>query len=333
MLKIGKLTINSKVLLAPMCGITDAPFRKIVKICAPDILTFSEMIASDAAIHEHAKTIKRAKHNCNESIPAVQIAGYCPESVYKASLVAIETGAKIIDLNFGCPVKKIVNNFSGSALMKDISRMKQIINSAFKACNQNQVELTIKTRMGWDNNNLNAPEIAKMAEEEGVSMITIHGRTRAQMFNGQADWNFVKQVKQNVKIPVIVNGDIKNPMDATLALELSNADGIMIGRAVQGQPWIMNIIDNHLKKIPHNSYIINSEEKKFTLILQHLQEMIEHYGKISALGFIKKHLSWYCKGYKNSASFRSDINSMHDVDLIIESFIQFYQNQKEEIYS
>ena len=307
MLSIGNLTTKSSLILAPMSGVTDAPFRYLVKKFCPEVLTFSEMIASDAAIREIEDTILRSKINDNErELCGIQIAGYDPQIVAKAAKIAENAGAKIVDLNFGCPVKKIVNNYSGSALMKDEERTRQIIRATVNAVS---VPVTIKTRMGWDCTNLNAPNIAKIAEEEGAQMVTIHGRTRSQMFSGQANWSFVKNVVDTVKIPVIVNGDIKNGQDTLEAIKLSGASGAMIGRGAYGKPWLLKQIFHFLK----NGTIIEepTSEEKHAIISEHCELIIKHYGDEIASGFLKKHLSWYSNGSKDAAIFRGSINALN----------------------
>ncbi len=326
MLKIGNLTINSKVILAPMSGVTDGPFRFFVKKFCQSCLTFSEMIASDAAIRDIQHTMKRCSINESEiDTMGVQLAGYDPQIMAEAAKIAEARGAKIIDINFGCPVKKIVNNYSGSALMKDEDRVKKIINAVANAVN---IPVTIKTRMGWDCSNLNAINIARIAENEGAQMVTIHGRTRSQMFNGQANWSFVESIKNGVKIPVIVNGDIKTFDDAINALELSKADGVMVGRGTYGKPWLIGQIDHFLKtgeKLPD----IHGDAKK-QLIFDHCERIIEYYGDTIGSGFLKKHLTWYSRGDENAASFRGRINMLDSASEIMQIMNEFV-NSKSQI--
>ena len=326
MLKIGNLTINSRVILAPMSGVTDGPFRFLVKKFCPNCLTFSEMIASDAAIRDIQHTMKRCSINESEiDTMGVQLAGYDPQIMAEAAKIAEARGAKIIDINFGCPVKKIVNNYSGSALMKDEDRVKKIINAVVNAV---KVPVTIKTRMGWDCSNLNAINIARIAENEGAQMVTIHGRTRSQMFNGQANWGFVESIKNGVKIPVIVNGDIKTFDDAIHAMELSKADGVMIGRGTYGKPWLIGQIDHFLKtseKLPD----IQGDEKK-QLIFDHCERIIEYYGDVIGSGFLKKHLTWYSRGDDHAASFRGKINMLDSASEMMQIMSEFV-NSKSQI--
>jgi tRNA-dihydrouridine synthase B len=326
-LNIGGLLTKSNIILAPMSGVTDAPFRYLVKKFCPDAITFSEMIASDAAIREIKDAIRRIKINDNEKdLCGIQIAGYNSEVIAEAARIAEDSGAKIVDLNFGCPVKKIVNNYSGSALMKDEARVREIVRATVKAV---KVPVTVKTRLGWDLNSFNAPEIARIAEEEGAKMITIHGRTRSQMFNGNANWEAVQNVVNAVKIPVIVNGDIKNHKDAIEALRLSGANGVMIGRATYGKPWLIaKILDAMRGNIQNedNHYNI-SQEEKINTIFEHCELIIEHYGDEIATGFLKKHLSWYISGYKDAATFRGKINRLNSSNEIVEVVKDFFANQ------
>jgi tRNA-dihydrouridine synthase B len=327
MLKIGNLIINSRVILAPMSGVTDGPFRFFVKKFAPNCLTFSEMIASDATIRDIKHTMQRCSINESEKDTiGVQLAGYDPQIMAEAAKIVESKGAKIIDINFGCPVKKIVNNYSGSALMKDEDRVKRIINAVVNAVN---VPVTIKTRMGWDYSNLNAINIARIAEEEGAQMVTIHGRTRSQMFNGNANWNFVESIKNGVKIPVIVNGDIKTYDNALEALNASKSDGVMMGRGSYGKPWLIGQIDHFLKtgeKLPDPD-----ENTKKQLIFDHCEKIIQYYGDKVGSGFLKKHLTWYSHGNEGASSFRGRINMLDSSTEIMKIMNEFLSDKNEKI--
>jgi len=309
MLNVGKLQINSNFLLAPMSGVTDYPYREIVKKFKPG-LVFSEMIASRALLAQNSKTMKMIKKTDNY-LSAVQIAGCDPEVMAEASKICEDKGADIIDINMGCPVKKVVNGYAGSALMKDELLATKILESV---CNSVKIPVTLKMRKGWDDNSLNAPEIAKIAENCGIKMITIHGRTRCQMYKGKSDWKFVKNVKSNVKIPVLVNGDITNNENLKQALKESNADGVMIGRGSYGRPWIFQELNTNKK-----SFKINNNFKK-QIILYHLQLSLEHYGKDVGLKSFRKHLGWYSKSINNSNEFRFKINRCTD-EIILKNLI------------
>ena len=309
MLNIGKLQINSNFLLAPMSGVTDYPYREIVKKFKPG-LVFSEMIASRALLAQNSKTMKMIKKTDNY-LSAVQIAGCDPEVMVEASKICEDNGADIIDINMGCPVKKVVNGYAGSALMKDEILATKILESV---SNSVKVPVTLKMRKGWDDNSLNAPKIAKIAENSGIKMITIHGRTRCQMYKGKSDWKFVKNVKSNVKIPVLVNGDITNKENLKQALKDSKADGVMIGRGSYGRPWIFQELYSNKKKIK-----INNNLKK-QIILNHLQLSLDHYGKDIGLKSFRKHLGWYSKSINNSNEFRVKINQCTD-EIILKNLI------------
>ena len=305
MLNIGKLQVNTNFLLAPMSGVTDYPYREIVKKFKPG-LVFSEMIASRALLAQNSKTMKMIKKTDNY-LSAVQIAGCDPEVMAEASKICEDNGADIIDINMGCPVKKVVNGYAGSALMKDEILATKILESV---SNSVKVPVTLKMRKGWDDNSLNAPKIAKIAENSGIKMITIHGRTRCQMYKGKSDWKFVKNVKSNVKIPVLVNGDITNQENLKQALKDSKADGVMIGRGSYGRPWIFEELCSNKKKIK-----INKSLKK-QIILNHLQLSLDHYGKDIGLKSFRKHLGWYSKSISNSNEFRLKINQCTDEILL-----------------
>ena len=302
MLKIGNLTVESNYLLAPMSGVTDYPYREIVKRFKPG-LVFSEMIASRALISKNSKTMKMIKKTDNY-LSAIQIAGCEPEVMSDAAKICENNGADLIDINMGCPVKKVVNGYAGSALMKDELLAKKILEAVTSAVN---IPVTLKMRKGWDDKTLNAPKIAKIAQECGIKMLTVHGRTRCQMYRGRSDWKFVKKVKQAVDIPVLVNGDINNVNDLTNAVNESCADGAMIGRGSYGKPWIFE----ELRSKEYKKFKITEELKK-EIILNHLSLSIDHYGSDVGLKSFRKHLGWYSKSLKNSNEFRSKINQCTD---------------------
>ena len=302
-MKIGNLKIKNNILLAPMSGVTDFPYREIVKKFKPG-LVFSEMIASRALIEKNLKTLKMIKKASNEFY-AIQIAGCDPTVMGEAAKICEDAGADLVDINMGCPVKKVVNGYAGSALMKDETLATSIIELVVKSVN---IPVTLKMRKGWNNECLNAPKLAKIAENSGIKMITVHGRTRCQMFKGNADWIFIRNVKENVKIPVVVNGDIKNIKDYKKALEQSGADGVMIGRGCYGKPWIFDYLTN--SKLGKEKTIKQEEKKE--IILEHLHNSLDHYGKEVGIKSFRKHLSWYSKSLINSNEFRYKINKSVD---------------------
>ncbi len=317
---IGPIKLCVPVLLAPMSGVTDMPFRRLVKRSGAG-LVISEMIASQAMIRHTRQTMKMIEKSADEQPMAVQLAGCEPQVMAEAARLNQDLGAQIIDINMGCPVKKVVNGHAGSALMRDEILASRIIEATVKAVS---VPVTLKMRTGWDDNNRNAPRLAKIAEECGVQMITVHGRTRCQLYNGRADWAFIRTVKQSVKIPVIGNGDVVSLTDAQTLLEQSGADGVMIGRGAYGRPWFLNQVGAFLKEggiLPDPSL-----QEQYQLIREHVEAMLCHYGQETGVKIARKHVGWYSKGLENSAEFRVAVNQAENGQIMKNLIDEYYQN-------
>lgn len=315
---IGDIHIEDPVFLAPMSGISDLPFRRLVKSYGAGMV-FSEMIASREMIQETSNSIKMNETYTEEFPIAVQLAGCDPESMARAAQMNEERGADIIDINFGCPVKKVVKKMAGSALMQDEDLACHIMKKTVRAVN---IPVTVKMRLGWDQDHLNAPSLAKKAEDIGIQMVTVHGRTRDQLYNGEANWAAVRATKDAINIPVIVNGDILSPEDAIKAMKKSGADGVMVGRGAQGKPWILRQIMEYLR---HGAIGTEpSVKEKLSLILSHYNAILEYYGERKGIPFARKHLSSYCTGFDGSAAFRSDLNKMKDPDDVRNALKDFF---------
>ena len=317
-IRIGPVEVASPVILAPMTAVTDLPFRRAVKRYGAG-LTVTEMIASQAMIRETRQSLQKAMWDPSEEPVSMQLAGCEPHVMAEAAKLNEQRGAAIIDINMGCPVKKVVNGWAGSALMRDLKGAAAIIDATVKAVN---VPVTLKTRMGWDRASLNAPELARIAEDLGVQMITIHGRTRCQMYKGEADWSFVRRVKAAVSIPVIVNGDINSIEDSREALRKSGADGVMIGRGAYGRPWFVAQVMSDLGGGGHPPD--PSLDEQLATMLEQYDEMLELYGTHTGVNLARKHIGWYTKGLPGSAELRNKVNQEDDAAVVVHMLRAFY---------
>lgn len=307
-MRIASYTLDNNLLLAPMAGVTDKPFRQLCKNYGAG-LAVSEMVASNPALWNSKKSKLRLDHYAEESPRSVQIVGADPVEMAKAARHNVEQGAQIIDINMGCPAKKVCNVFSGSALMQDEVLVADILESVVAAV---AIPVTLKIRTGWNKQNKNAVKIARIAENSGIQMLTVHGRTRACGFKGEAEYQTIRKVKQSVGIPVIANGDITTPEKAEEVLRATAADGIMLGRAALGNPWIFNEISHFLNTGKHLPRPATEEIRH--VILQHLNGLYELYGDYTGVRVARKHIGWYSKYLPSGDALRRRVNQTETIE-------------------
>ncbi|MDR1235767.1 MAG: tRNA dihydrouridine synthase DusB [Holosporaceae bacterium] len=317
---LGKrLSAGTPVFLAPMAGITDAPFREIVENFGATAVV-SEMVSSESLVRFSQKTYKRLVDRNAGSLKIVQLVGFDPGNMAESAIINESLGADVIDINMGCPVRKIVSNNSGAALMSDENLAVKIVESVVKAV---KIPVTVKMRLGRDSEHITFASLAKKLEESGAQMLAIHCRTRAQMYSGNANWSLIKELRDIIKIPYLCNGDIKNGDDAARALEQSGADGVMVGRAALGKPWL----PNQIMKFLDTKEVIPppTGAEQFNIIMKHLDAALDFYGESRGIRIFRKHFCRYCSGLNGASSFREIINHSDDVSFIKNCAKDFYK--------
>lgn len=320
-MQIGSYTLKNKLIVAPMAGVTDRPFRQLCKRMGA-AMAVSEMVSSNSLLYGSEKTRRRACHDGEVRPVSVQIAGADPAMMAQAAQHNAEHGAEIIDINMGCPAKKICNVMAGSALLKDESLVGKILDAVVQAVD---IPVTLKIRTGWDTQHKNAITVAKIAENAGIQALAIHGRTRACAYRGQAEYDTIAAVKAAINIPVIANGDINTPEKAKEVLEYTQADAVMIGRAAQGRPWIFREINHYLAT--GNFLPLPEVAEIQRVLIDHLQELYQFYGEYSGVRIARKHISWYTRGLAGSAAFRHAMNRLTSAEEQLTATHQFFYEQ------
>ncbi len=317
-MQIGPYTLNNNLIVAPMAGVTDRPFRQLCKSMGAG-MAVSEMVSSNSLLWGSEKTLRRADHTGEVDPISVQIAGADPLMMAEAARYNVERGAQIIDINMGCPAKKICNVMAGSALLQNEMLVGRILDAVVSAVD---VPVTLKIRTGWDKQHRNAISVARIAESAGVRAIAIHGRTRACAYTGNAEYDTIAAVKSGVRIPVIANGDITTPEKVKQVLEYTGADAVMIGRAAQGRPWIFREISHYLATGQHLALPDVSEIHR--VLINHLHDLYDFYGEYSGVRIARKHISWYTKGLVGSAAFRHNMNQLQTTDQQMAAASEFF---------
>jgi tRNA-dihydrouridine synthase B len=323
-MRIGPYELASPFLLAPMAGITDAPFRRLCRRFGAG-LTTSEMTTADLSLWHTEKTQRRLDLSLDAEPRVVQIAGADPGQLATAAQHCVDRGAQIIDINMGCPAKKVCNKLAGSALLQDLDLVSRILQSVVSAV---PVPVTLKIRTGWDRENRNGVEVAQIAQASGIAAIAVHGRTRACRFAGTAEFDTIAQIKNAISIPVVANGDITTPEKSLEVLRLSSADGLMIGRGAQGRPWIFRELNHYIETGCHAPPLDKSEVRD--IMLNHLDDLYRFYGETTGVRVARKHLTWYCAGLYNSNEFRSQVVRVDNASEQIRLTRDFFRRQAGE---
>ncbi|WP_196138930.1 tRNA dihydrouridine synthase DusB [Aliikangiella sp. G2MR2-5] len=321
-MRIGSYSLDNNLFLAPMAGVTDLPFRRLCKSMGAGVVV-GEMVSSDPSLRQSRKSQLRLRHDDEPGLRIVQIAGGDADMLAQAAQYNVENGAQVIDINMGCPAKKVCKKAAGSALLKDPVLVEQILNAVVQAVD---VPVTLKIRTGWDPENKNAIDIAQMAEAAGIQSLAVHGRTRACKYQGFAEYDTIALVKQSVSIPVIANGDIDSPQKAKFVLDYTGADGLMIGRAAQGRPWIFREINHYLETgelAPEPSI-----EEVEQVLVDHIKALHEFYGEFQGVRIARKHTAWYLAEHLSAQSFKQQFNQIQSAEAQLDALTAYFKQKK-----